>query len=119
VGDGSRLVAGGDPAELLEAVNRPLDLVALPIGGPVEARVAALIAPGGGDRADAPSAQVGAHRPVAEAPVARHAPRPDSRAAPPSPVDLAAPHQHPDEARLVPLAAADGHHHGSATALRP
>src|SRR5262249_57619985 len=107
---GTLLVVGGGPGELLGAVNRPLDLVALPIGGPVEARVAALIAPGGDDRADAPSAQVGAHRRVAEALVARHAPRPDSRASSPSPFDLAALHHHPHAARLVPLAAPHAHH---------
>jgi hypothetical protein len=48
------LVASGDPAELLKAVDGPLDLIALPVRGSVEARVAALIAPGGDDRANTP-----------------------------------------------------------------
>src|SRR5688500_16905457 len=57
------LVAGGDGAMLLEAVDRPLHDVALVVGGAVEAGAAArLVAAAGDDRADAAAAQTRSDR---------------------------------------------------------
>src|SRR5215212_10479760 len=57
------LVAGGDGAVLLEAVDEALDPIALTIGDAVEAHPALRLggAPGN-DRSDATPPQIGAHR---------------------------------------------------------
>src|SRR5688572_7318418 len=67
------LVAGGDGAVLLEAVDGALHPVALAVGRPVEADAAAgLVFAAWDDRSDAAKAQVGAYGTPRVAPVAAH-----------------------------------------------
>src|SRR5689334_9590301 len=77
--DGALFVAGGDAAELLEAIDQPLDEVAPPIRLTVEARLAALVALGRNDRCDPAAADPAARCRAAVAFVARHTARAQPR----------------------------------------
>ncbi len=79
---GALLVAGGDAAELLQAVEEPLHPIARPIGLPVEAAALGLIALGGDHRPDAAAAQVSPRGPARIGLVARYTPGPQAGAAP-------------------------------------
>src|SRR5215216_2782837 len=73
VAGGALVVAGGQGAELLAAVDQPLDAVAQPVHGAVEGASPALGSQPGDGIADAAPAAVGAPRAPGVAPVAHHA----------------------------------------------
>ncbi len=79
--DAALLVAGGDAAELLEAVDQTLDPVALPVGFAVEAGLPALVALAGDHRPDVSPAQAAAGGRAAVALVAGQSARPQARTA--------------------------------------
>jgi hypothetical protein len=63
IGNLQFVVAGGDRAMLLEAIDQALHAVALPIGDPIEADpTPRLVGAPGDDGANASPSQVGAHR---------------------------------------------------------
>src|SRR5215207_9328248 len=76
VAKGEFVVAGGEGPELLEAVEEPLDQVALAVGGAVEPRVRAFRGAGGNDGRDATPPQRAPHGAAAVALVTGHARRP-------------------------------------------
>src|SRR5919199_239868 len=88
VAGGALVVAGGQGAELLAAVDQPLDPVAQPVHGAVEAAAAALRPQPGDGVADAAPSAVGAPRPPGVAPVAYHPTRAQTR-----PAAAGAPHR--------------------------
>ncbi len=79
---GALLVTRGDAAELLEAVEQPLHLVARPVGLAVKAGPAALLSGCGDHRPDAPPPQVSPRGPARIGLVARYTPGPQAGAAP-------------------------------------
>src|SRR6266487_4641290 len=76
------LVAGRDPAELLEPIDRPLHPVTLPVRGLVEAALAGLVGLGRDHRPDPTAPQIPPDARVAVALVTGHRVRPDPRPAP-------------------------------------
>jgi hypothetical protein len=117
--NGKLLVAGGDAAELLEAIDGSFHPIALAIGSPVEARVAWLVTAGGDHCTNTTLSQVGADGSIAEALVPSDTPRAEAWPTWARPLDLATLHQRRDKPRFVSLAATDDHDHGSATTLDP
>src|SRR6266571_9529670 len=87
VARGALVVAGGQAAVLLAAVDQPLDAVAQAVQRPVERPAAALGAQAWDRVADPPPAAVGPPRPAGVALVARDALRPHARAAAARPPD--------------------------------
>src|SRR5215212_5492136 len=71
---GALLVAGGDAAELLEAIDQALHPATPPIGGAVEGGLAALVALAGDPRSDVPAPQMASDGRAAVALVAGRAP---------------------------------------------
>src|SRR5581483_6019365 len=84
------LIAGSNPSAVLEPIEQPLHLVALPIRRVVEARGAALVALGGNDYPDTPATQSCPHGPAAVALVAHQSSRPQPGSSTSSPLDGAA-----------------------------
>src|SRR5919202_1104262 len=74
VAGGALLVARGQGAELLAAVDQPLDPVARPVHGAVEAAAPALRPQPRDGVAEAAPVAVGPPRPAGVAPVTHHAP---------------------------------------------
>src|SRR4029450_13919460 len=87
--DPALLVAGGDAAVLLEAVDAPFHLIAQLVRGLVEARVASLVGLCRDHHADPTTAQLGAHAGIAVALVASQPVGVAAGAAPPRPPVLA------------------------------
>src|SRR3712207_8508217 len=79
---GALFVAGGDAAELLEAVDQALHPVAPPISGAAEAGPAALVALAGDHRPDVPPPQMAPGGRAAVALFPGRAPRPPAGPAP-------------------------------------
>src|SRR5215213_2167553 len=88
VAGGALVVAGGQAAELLAAVDHPLHAVAQAVRCAVEGAAPALRPQPRDGVADAAPAAVGAPRPPGVAPVAHHAP-----GTPPRPTPAGAPHR--------------------------
>src|SRR3954469_19237367 len=80
--DPALLVAGRDPAVLLQAVDQPLDPVPEPVRLAVEAGPAALALLGRDDRRDAATPELPPGLRTAVGLVARHPPGPQARPAP-------------------------------------
>src|SRR4029450_7895836 len=98
------LVPGGDPAELLELVDRALHSVALAVSGLVEAALTGLVGLGRDHRPDPTPAQVAPQARVAVALVNGHRVRPDPRPTPTRPLDRAGLHQPTHPRALLALA---------------
>jgi hypothetical protein len=114
------LVAGGDGAVLLEAVDRAFDDVAFAVGGPIEANAATGFGlEAGNDGADPPAAQVGSDRPARIPLVADDAVGAEAGSAPADPFDDAPFQQGRDVGRLVALARRQNEADRLAAALGP
>src|SRR6266487_1672300 len=113
------LVAGRDPAELLEPIDRPLHPVTLPVRGLVEAALAGLVGLARDHRPDPTAPQLPPDARVAVALVTGHRVRPDPRPAPTGPLDRPRLQQAAQHGRLVALPGGHQHHHRLAVALHP
>src|SRR4051794_18784507 len=113
------LVAGGDAAELLQAVDQALDEIATPVRGTVEVRLPALVALARDHRPDVTPAQAAPCGRAAVALVARRTLRPQTGSAPTGATDRALIQQRLKRNLLVPLAAGQHRRNRSAVALGP
>lgn len=114
---GTLFVAGGDAAELLEAVDQALDEVAPPISRVVEVGLAALVAFAGDNRPDVPATQASAGGWAAVALVAGNSSRPQAGSAPSRTADRTPIQQCLERDLLVSLAAGQHSRDRSAFAL--
>src|SRR3954447_6268724 len=117
--DPALLVAGRDPAVLLQAVDQPLDPVPEPVRLAVEAGPAALALLGRDDRRDAAPPELPPGLRAAVGLVARHPPRAQARPAPALAPDRARVEHRLQRHLLVPLAARKDDSDRPATALSP
>jgi hypothetical protein len=117
--DGELVVAGGDRPVLLQAVDQPLDAVALAIGLPIEGALLGLVRPPWDHRADAPASQLATHRSAAVALVARHPLGSEAWSAASPPLDRPALQQGRQRCLLVALAPGQAERDRPAPALGP
>ena len=111
------VVAGGDSAKLLEAVDEPLHAVARPVGRPVKVALAGLGGPAGDDRANLPAAQALARGRATLALVAGQPAGAEAGPAGTAPPHRARVQQGGQGALLVPLPTRQGEGHRPAVAL--
>src|SRR3954466_7324852 len=111
------VVAGGDPPELLELADEPLDQVAPPVGLAVEVGVLGLVGPARDDRRDTLPAQ-GVEQPGGRVRlVGDHRPGLPARPTPPAGAQGAPLEQRPDADQVVTLPAGQVDRHGTAAGV--
>src|SRR5918993_2812672 len=113
------LIAGRDPTELLELVDRALHPVAFSIGRLVKARLTPLVRLGRDHRPDATAPQVAPHAGVAVALVTSHRFGSQPGRAPPQRFDRPGLQQAGQHRRLMTLPGGRQDHHRPAAALYP
>src|SRR3954468_18538048 len=113
------LVAGGDAAELLQAVDQALDEIATPVRSTVEVRLPALVALARDHRPDVTPAQAEPCGRAAVALVARRPLRPQTGSASTGATDRALVQQRLKRNLLVSLATGEHRRDRSAVALGP